>query len=88
MAYTIELKPAAVRDLRKLPADVRQRVAARIDALAIDPTPPGAEALKGELNCFRLRLGDYRILYQMERRSLLVLMIRIGHRREIYRKPR
>ncbi len=88
MAYTIELKPAAVRDLRKLPADVRQRVAARIDALTIDPTPPSAEALKGELNCFRLRLGDYRILYQVKRRDVIVLVIRVGHRREIYRKPR
>ncbi len=88
MAYTIELKPAAVRDLRKLPADVRRRVAARIDALAIDPTPPGTETLKGEPNCFRLRLGDYRILYQVEGKGLTVLVIRVGHRREIYRRPR
>ncbi len=86
MAFTVVLKPAAVRDLRKLPEDVRRRIAVRIDALATDPTPAGIEPLKGERDCFRLRVGEYRILYQIERKADAVLIARIRHRREIYRR--
>jgi mRNA interferase RelE/StbE len=86
VAYAVDLKPAAVRDLRKLPEDVRRRIALRIDALATDPTPPGAERLEGEPNLFRLRVGDYRILYQVDRRRRSVLVARLGHRREVYRR--
>jgi len=85
VAIAVVFKPAAVRDLRKLPEDIRRRVAARIDALATDPTPAGAEPLKGEPDCFRLRVGEYRILYQVERKAHAVLIARIRHRREVYR---
>lgn len=86
MAYAVDLKPAAVRDLRKLPEDVRRRIALRIDALATDQTPPGMEALEGEPHFFRLRVGDYRILYQVDRKARSVLVARVGHRREVYRR--
>ena len=86
MGYTIDLKLAAARDLRKLPEDVRRRIAGRIDALAIEPTPPGVDPLKGEPDLFRLRAGDYRILYQLDRKARIVLVARIGHRREVYRR--
>jgi mRNA interferase RelE/StbE len=85
VAYAVDLKPAAARDLRKLPEEVRRRIAVRIDALATDPTPAGVEPLKGEPDCFRLRVGEYRILYQVERKAHAVLIARIGHRREVYR---
>lgn len=86
MAYAVDLKPAAARDLRKLPEDVRRRIARRIDALATDPTPAGADALKGEPDLFRLRVADYRILYRLDRKARVVLAARIGHRREVYRR--
>jgi mRNA interferase RelE/StbE len=86
VAYAVDLKPAAARDLRKVPEDARRRIAARIDALATDPRPAGVEALKGEPDCFRLRVGEYRILYQLERKARAVLIARIGHRREVYRR--
>ena len=85
MGYTIDLKLAAARDLRKLPEDVRRRIAVRIDALATDPRPAGVEPLKGEPDCFRLRVGGYWILYQVEWKAHAVLIARIGHRREVYR---
>ena len=88
MAYAVDLKPAAARDLRKLPEDARRRVAARIDALETDPTPAGVEALKGESDFYRLRVGDYRILYRIDRKVRLILVARVGHRREVYRKVR
>jgi mRNA interferase RelE/StbE len=88
VTYTVDLKPAAARDLGKLPKDVRRRVAVRIDALETDPTPSGVEAIQGESDLFRLRVGDYRVLYRIDRQRREVLIARIGHRREIYRKAR
>ena len=86
MAYAVVLKPAVVRELRKLPGDARRRVAARVDALAGDPRPPGVEALRGASDLYRVRVGDYRIVYQVEHKALVVLVVRIGHRREVYRR--
>jgi mRNA interferase RelE/StbE len=84
--YRIELKPAAVRGLRKLPQDIQQRVARKIEALARNPRPAGVEKLKGLPDLYRLRVGDYRFLYQIQDKILLVLVVQIGHRREIYEK--
>jgi mRNA interferase RelE/StbE len=86
VAYAVDLKPAAARDLRKLPEDVRRRIARRIDALATDPRPAGVESLKGGPDCFRLRMGEYRILYQAERKAHALLIARIARRREAYRR--
>ena len=88
MAYAVFLKPAALRELRKLPKDIRRRVAARIDALVGDPRPVGVERLQGEADLYRVRVGDYRIAYQVESKALVMLVVRIGHRRDVYRQPR
>ena len=86
MAYTVELKPAAVRGLKKLTKGLQKRIAARIDGLASNPRPPGVEKLSGEHEYYRLRIGNYRIVYEVKENALLVLLIRIGHRREIYQR--
>ena len=86
MIYRIELTPAARRDMAGLPENVLVRVDARILALAENPYPRGAVKIRGEKNIFRVRVGDYRIMYQVEHNRLIVLVIRIAHRREIYRK--
>jgi len=88
VAYAVFLKPAALRELRKLPEDIRRRVAARFDALVGDPRPAGVERLQGEADLYRVRVGDYRIVYQVESKALVVLVVRIGHRRDVYRRPR
>ena len=88
MVYAVFLKPAALRELRKLPEDIRRRVAARIDALAGDPRPAGVERIQGEADLYRVRVGDYRIVYQLASKALVVLVVRIGHRRDVYRRPR
>jgi mRNA interferase RelE/StbE len=84
--YDAQLKPAAERDLTKI-ADqaARRRIASAIDNLATNPRPMGAHKLAGENSIYRIRVGDYRILYAIEDRQLLVLVIRVGHRREVYR---
>ena len=84
--YAVEVATSAVKALRDLPRTDQRRVAARIDALAEDPRPPGVEKLEGADDLYRIRAGDYRIVYRIEDKRLLVLVIRIGHRREVYRR--
>ncbi len=79
----IELRPAAARSLRKLDPRVRRRVQGAIALLAHDPRPPGARALQGRTG-LRVRVGDYRIIYAVEDDVLLVVVVRLGHRRDVY----
>jgi len=83
--YRVEITPAAQRELSKLPKNVQKRVDERIQALAENPRPPGSKKLEGEDGFHRIRVGDYRIVYQIKDKVLLVLVIRIGNRREVYR---
>lgn len=85
MAYTVKLKPSAVRDFKRLDRSAQKRVASKIDALAEDPIPSGVARLEGKGNLYRIRAGDYRIVYQVRDDVLLVLVVKIGHRRDIYR---
>ena len=85
MAYTVEFRPAAARALRKLRKVEQKRIGARIDALAANPRPAGANQLAGPEKLYPVRVGDYRIIYQIRDAVLLVLVVRIGHRREVYR---
>jgi mRNA interferase RelE/StbE len=59
--------------------------AVRIDALALDPRPPASKKLPGGEDLYRIRVGDYRVIYQVQARIVVVTVIRIGHRRDIYR---
>lgn len=84
--YRVEITPAAVRQLRKLDQTGRRRVQAAVELLANDPRPPGAKKLVGGDGEWRVRTGDYRIVYEVYDRVLRVLVLAVGHRREIYRR--
>jgi mRNA interferase RelE/StbE len=85
MSYAIQILPAAQRAMADLPKPVRRRVDEHILLLANDPRPHGEIPLKGEgKRLWRLRLGDYRILYQVRDGALIVLVIDIASRREVY----
>ena len=86
MAYRIELTPRAERDFKSLDGSIRGRIKQRIDSLAENPHPQGIKKIEGEEELYRLRVGDYRILYQVKGKILLVLIVGIGHRRDIYRR--
>jgi mRNA interferase RelE/StbE len=86
VAYVITFNPVAARALAALDPPVRRRVARRIEALGTAPRPPGVQALAGGEDLLRVRVGDYRIIYRIEDRHLVVLIIRIGHRGEVYRQ--
>ena len=81
--YRIELRPSAVRALRKLDPKLRHRLQGAIALLAQDPRPPAARALQGRPG-LRVRVGDYRIIYTIADDVLLVVVVTIGHRRDVY----
>ncbi|HEV2054512.1 MAG TPA: type II toxin-antitoxin system RelE/ParE family toxin [Methylomirabilota bacterium] len=87
MSYTVEFLPSAQRELAALPKDVHRRIANRIDALREDPRPPGVKQLQGVERLYRHRVGDYRVIYSIEGRRLVIIVVKVGHRREVYRKP-
>lgn len=86
MTYRIEVAPAALRQLRKLDRTAQKRMQAAIELLAEQPRPSGAKKLVGGEGEWRVRTGDYRIVYEIHDDVLLVLVVAVGHRREIYRR--
>jgi mRNA interferase RelE/StbE len=85
VTYRIELRPAALRALRKIDPRDRGRIQAAISLLAVDPRPPGAKALQGR-DGLRVRVGDHRILYTVRDQVLLVVIVTVGHRRDVYQR--
>ena len=86
MTYEVALAPAAARQLRKVDPQVRRRLQAAIELLATEPRPPAATPLVGGAGEWRVRTGDYRIVYEIQEERLLVLVLSAGHRREIYER--
>jgi mRNA interferase RelE/StbE len=85
MAYQIKILPAALRQLEEIPRSDQKRIRDRIDGLADDPWLAGVKRLRGTREFLRIRSGNYRIIYTVERDRLTVLIIKIGHRRDVYR---
>jgi len=86
MTYRVDLAPGAIRQLRKLDPAARRRVQAAVELLASTPRPPGVKKLVGEDNLWRVRTGEYRIVYEIIDDVLVVLVLAVGHRREIYQR--
>ncbi|GAA6620661.1 type II toxin-antitoxin system RelE family toxin [Scytonema sp. NUACC26] len=84
MTYSIEIKPAAAKQIRKLPRDVQERIGARLNELALNPRLDGVKKLTNS-ELYRARAGDYRIIYQIQDNVLLVTVVRVGHRRDVYK---
>ena len=84
-SYRVEIARRAIRSIAQLPRREQQRVRAAIDLLADEPRPPGCVALAGESSGYRVRVGDYRILYEVIDTRLVIQVIRVGHRRDVYR---
>jgi len=83
-SYRLLIKPSAAKELEALPKKDRQRTVTKIQGLSVDPRPPGCEKLSGH-DLYRLRQGNYRVLYTVQDANLLVVINSIGHRREVYR---
>ena len=85
MSYRIELRPAAVRALRQIDHQDRDRIRGVIALLGEDPRPPGAKALRGRPG-LRVRVGNYRIIYTIEDDVLLIVVVTLGHRSDVYER--
>jgi mRNA interferase RelE/StbE len=85
LAYRIEFAPRADRQFKALDRSLQARLARRINSLAENPRPQGIKKLAGEEDLYRLRVGNYRIIYQIQEKRLVVLVAGVGHRAEVYR---
>ncbi len=83
MPWTVFILPQAARQLAKLDKTLGKRMSAAITALGDNPRPPGSKKLVG-MDAWRIRIGDWRVIYQLHEDRLIVLVVRIGHRREVY----
>ncbi|MBI3553195.1 MAG: type II toxin-antitoxin system RelE/ParE family toxin [Elusimicrobia bacterium] len=86
MSYRVEFETRARKEFLDLPNEAVRRLSPVFDDLAADPRPPGAKKLAG-VDGYRIRKGDYRVLYKIDDKNRLVRVFRVGHRREVYRRP-
>ncbi len=86
MGYKIEIKRSAAKEIAALPKRYRRRVVSVIASLADEPRPEAARKLTNTDNAYRLRVGDYRIVYQVFDDILTVIVVRVGHRKNVYRR--
>jgi mRNA interferase RelE/StbE len=82
--YELRFRPAALRQLRKLDSQIARRIKSTTETLRTEPRPPGIKALTGQRGWLRIRVGDYRIVYEVRDSELVVLVIQIGHRSQVY----
>lgn len=85
MSYRLDFTRAARKQFLNLAKPVQKRIAPRVDALATDPRPHGVKKLQGGKDLYRIRVGDWRIIYMIRDRELLVLVVRIANRRDAYK---
>ncbi len=85
MSYQIEYDGGVLKSLNRTPQHVQSRIIARIGALSSNPRPPGSIKLSGQ-DAYRIRIGDYRVIYTIHDDRLLILVIEIGHRGDVYRR--
>ena len=83
-SYRLLIKPSVGKEIEALPKQDRRRIVAKITSLSRDPRPPGSEKLSGH-DRYRLRQGNYRILYEIQDLDLIVVVVKVGHRRDVYR---
>ena len=84
-SYRILIKPSAAKEIESAPKKDRLRIIKRIQVLSSDPRPPGCEKLSGHDDKYRVRQGTYRIVYAISNVDLIVCVVKVGHRKEVYR---
>lgn len=86
MSYTIEFSRVASKQLNKLSIDTQERIKSQIQELADNPRPSGVVKLENSENEYRIRVGQYRVLYEIIDNILLITVLKVGHRKEVYRE--
>lgn len=83
--YKILYKKSVDKDLRKLSSPIRVQIVKKIQLLAVNPMPKGITKLRGSTDLYRLRHSDYRIIYRINGKELIILIIKVGHRKDVYK---
>ena len=86
MAYAIKIKKSALKTIKRVEKSVKVKIWTAISELSDDPRPPGCVKMSGAEDLWRIRVGDWRIVYQIRDREMVILVVRVGHRREVYRQ--
>jgi mRNA interferase RelE/StbE len=84
VAYQIEFAPRAYRQFKKLERDTQREILSRIEGLSTNPRPSGVKKLASVQNLYLIRIGDYRVIYEIRDRALIVIVVKVGHRRDVY----
>ena len=84
-SYNVKIKSSAQKEIRKLPTDILKKIVATIDDLHTNPLPSDAEKIKGSKSTYRIRIGVYRIVYDVYKKELQILVIRVRHRKNVYK---
>lgn len=85
MPYTIEFAASALREFKALERALQRRIGTHIDHLASNPFPSGVKKMRGEPELYRIRVGDYRVIYRIDGKRVVILILKIGYRRDVYR---
>lgn len=83
-AYSIKFDRDFLKEMRKVPEFMRGQIDSAIKSLSTDPRPNGCKKLKGKLDTYRIRVADYRVVYEINDKSIFVFIVRIGHRKDVY----
>jgi mRNA interferase RelE/StbE len=86
LSYRIEVKRSAAKVLRKMPKADQKRIAEKIDSLAENPPDPDTTKMKGNNPFHKIRVGDYRIIYEIQEKIFVILIVKIGHRKDVYKR--
>lgn len=84
MTYEVEITPAAQRTIKKLPKNIQRKIIEIIELLALEPRPVGVVKLSAKENLYRVRTGDYRVIYKIQDKFLPIVITKVGHRRDVY----
>lgn len=85
-SFDLRWKRSAIKELRSLPRDVIPRIYSAVDSLISDPIPPHSKKLAGTSDSYRIRVGDYRVVYSILQDILVIEVVRVGHRQGIYKR--
>ena len=85
MLYSVEFQPSARKDLETLPRSIQTRIGRAIADLCDELHARGSKKLSGEHEIWRIRVGDHRVLYKIEKERLVIFVVKVGHRRDVYR---
>jgi len=86
MAYTVEFRPAVLKSLKRLPKRDLVRIKKKIEELAANLPDPNTTKMKGDNSFHKIRSGDYRIIYEIHNDRLIILVVKIGHRKDVYKR--